>query len=141
MPFSIKAFIKFRILFTKTFIMPSLKINHLLILSSVTLGRIDLPSIELTVDKLFCSDVLGFTLSVVSYIYNEMKKWIILTMDEHQKTQQVQTTEYYLSFLLEHLISGTLKTMALLSPTCFVSQYYVSSLFLFRRHIHFLVNL
>ena len=67
MPFSIKAFIKFHILFTKTFIMPSLKINHLLILSSVILGHIDLPPIELTVGKLFCSDVLAFTLSVVSY--------------------------------------------------------------------------
>ena len=53
MPFSIKAFIKFRILFTKTFIMPSLEINHLLILSSVILGRNDLPPLEFTVENSF----------------------------------------------------------------------------------------
>ena len=68
MPFSIKAFIKFRILFTKTFIMPSLEINHLIILSSVISGRNDLPPIELTVGQLFCSDDKAFTLSAVSYI-------------------------------------------------------------------------
>jgi len=53
MPFSIKAFRKFRILFTKTFIMRSLKINHLLILPSVIFGCNDLPPIELTVGIFF----------------------------------------------------------------------------------------
>ena len=68
MPFSIKAFIKFRILFTRTFIMPSLEINHLLILSSFNLGRNNLPPIELTAGSFFWSDELAFTFSIVSYI-------------------------------------------------------------------------
>ena len=34
MPFSLKAFIKFRTLFQKTFIMPLLEMNHLLVFNS-----------------------------------------------------------------------------------------------------------
>ena len=68
MHFSIKAFIKFRIPFTKSFIMPLLEINHLVIFSSVIHGSIGLPPIELTVGKLFCRDSLAFTFPVVLYV-------------------------------------------------------------------------
>ena len=48
----------------------SLKVHHLLILSSAILGRIDLLPIELAVYKLFCGDDdEAVTLSVISYIY------------------------------------------------------------------------
>ena len=62
MPFSIKAFVNFCILFMKTFIMPSLEVNHLLILSSEILGRGDLHPIKLSEEKLICGDVLAFSL-------------------------------------------------------------------------------